>query len=644
MSLPAEYSLLLNDLNRDVLRAQPSDPLQFCATWFLNRLEQERISSRSLSPPAVPLHRASQPNPSTTRAITPPAPLTNPPAVTPPRKALKLADNPGLAEGPADSYRFGGSGVAAPGTLAALREGGLASGDLPSPYSKSNIQPVYPVPGGNNARAGRISPGPSRNALEALAKRASVAVPRKAESSDEDEDERSDDESLANVPSARGAPVPPAKSYDAYGAASAGGRGSGPSPSRGSNRDDDDMPVGINLGRRTSVSAESLTPSMLNGPAAPKVVIPKTAEQRSRIETSIRGNLLFRNLDEGQYEDVLNAMKEVRVGRGTEVIVQGAVGDYFYVVEDGTFDVYVRGPPTYTYVASADEGQTGAGNAGVRRNTPSPSRGGTTITTQAPAKKVHSYGPGGSFGELALMYNAPRAATVVATSNSATLWALDRVTFRSILMEHTSRKRGMYETFLSSVPILASLTPAERSKVADALEERTYQEGEAVVREGEPGKEFYIVESGRAEVSKVQRDGREEIVGALKTGDYFGGALALTSAQAFKLTFLRAELALINSAPRAATVRVAQGHGRLRVACLGEKAFTRLLGPVIEILARKAEDYNRPAVSGSGGAHENGAGRYGAGYAGRHASSGGGGGSARSSFGSYQARPVGTEA
>ena len=38
-------------------------------------------------------------------------------------------------------------------------------------------------------------------------------------------------------------------------------------------------------------------------------------------------------------------------------------------------------------------------------------------------KKVGAYDSAGSFGELALMYNMPRAATIVATSNG-TLWAM----------------------------------------------------------------------------------------------------------------------------------------------------------------------------------------------------------------------------
>jgi len=261
------------------------------------------------------------------------------------------------------------------------------------------------------------------------------------------------------------------------------------------------IPVGYNLGRRTSVSAESLDPSATAD--LPKTVIHKTSSQRQRIETSIKNNLLFRNLDEDQHNDVLNAMKEVRVPQGTQVIVQGAVGDFFYVVESGSFEVWVKPPQQHSYDPNTKQ---------------------STVVASSPAKLVAKIESGGSFGELALMYNAPRAATVVAVAPSSTLWALDRVTFRSILMEHTSRKRKMYEVFLAEVGILVSLQPQERAKIADALEEKVYEEGEAVVVEGEVGKNFYIIESGQAEVTK-RRGGRgeEERVSMLGRGDYFGG-------------------------------------------------------------------------------------------------------------------------
>jgi cAMP-dependent protein kinase regulator len=49
------------------------------------------------------------------------------------------------------------------------------------------------------------------------------------------------------------------------------------------------------------------------------------------------------------------------------------------------------------------------------------------------------------------------------------------------------------------------------------------------------------------------------------------------------------ELALLNDAPRIATVRA---NGRLKCATLGKKAFTRLLGPVLDILKRNSENYH----------------------------------------------------
>lgn len=60
---------------------------------------------------------------------------------------------------------------------------------------------------------------------------------------------------------------------------------------------------------------------------------------------------------------------------------------------------------------------------------------------------------GGSFGELALIYGTPRAATVRAKTD-VKLWGIDRDSYRRILMGSTIRKRKMYEEFLSRVSIL----------------------------------------------------------------------------------------------------------------------------------------------------------------------------------------------
>jgi cAMP-dependent protein kinase regulator len=49
-------------------------------------------------------------------------------------------------------------------------------------------------------------------------------------------------------------------------------------------------------------------------------------------------------------------------------------------------------------------------------------------------KHLKNYEPGDSFGELALLYNAPRAATIISKTDSD-LWVLDRNTFNHIVKD-----------------------------------------------------------------------------------------------------------------------------------------------------------------------------------------------------------------
>lgn len=69
---------------------------------------------------------------------------------------------------------------------------------------------------------------------------------------------------------------------------------------------------------------------------------------------------------------------------------------------------------------------------------------------------VHTYNGKGSFGELALMYNMPRAATIKAAT-AGSLWAMDRQTFRRIVLKSAFRKRKMYEALIENVPMLKAL-------------------------------------------------------------------------------------------------------------------------------------------------------------------------------------------
>ncbi|KAI8077983.1 cyclic nucleotide-binding-like protein [Gilbertella persicaria] len=229
--------------------------------------------------------------------------------------------------------------------------------------------------------------------------------------------------------------------------------------------------------RRVSVSAESMQPSS----SYKKKSLPKKPDAEiDLISHSLQSHFLFQTVEQEQRQEVIDSMQEMRFKSGDWVIEQGAVGDYFYIVSSGTLDCFVNG------------------------------------------NKVTQYQRGGSFGELALMYNAPRAASIQATSD-AVLWALDRVSFRSILMENNAQKRNMHEKFMQDVPLFKSLELAEMHKIADALEPVWFRDGDVVLRQGDPGDNFYLIERGEAICYRQQPGGQPEQVNQLKKGDYFGG-------------------------------------------------------------------------------------------------------------------------
>ena len=121
---------------------------------------------------------------------------------------------------------------------------------------------------------------------------------------------------------------------------------------------------------------------------------------------------------------------------------------------------------------------------------------------------MKTYEPGEAFGELALLYNAPRAATITAKTDSL-LWELDRNTFNHIVKDAAQKKRDKYEDFFATVPILASMDNYERSKIADAIKEHDFAKGDKVIQEGEDGSVFFLIISGEAYATKRVNGGED---------------------------------------------------------------------------------------------------------------------------------------
>lgn len=266
-------------------------------------------------------------------------------------------------------------------------------------------------------------------------------------------------------------------------------------------------------------------------------VIEKSEEQVEQIRKTLKLSLMFQNLEQNDFDAVVGAMGVKNFAAGEYVIRQGDDGAELFIVGDGTLKCEKLFPgndaPTY----------------------------------------LKTYNPGEVFGELSLMYNAPRAASIISESDSV-CFSLDRDTFNSIVKGAAVKRRNLYEEFLAKIDILTDLEPAERSKICDCLNSETFALGDFVIREGEEGNKFYLIMEGTGEALK-ETDGQLVKVFEYGPNSYFG------------------ELALLNDDKRKASIRVTSD--KMLVASLDKNSFMRMLGPIKDILKRNSDKYEKYA-------------------------------------------------
>jgi len=166
-------------------------------------------------------------------------------------------------------------------------------------------------------------------------------------------------------------------------------------------------------GPRSSVSAEAF--GKYNKKEDFKArVIPKSEEAKKAICEKIEKAFMFSGLDDGEKQIVVDAMEEKKAFKNEAVIREGDDGDVLFVVASGTLSC------TKIFKGNTDP------------------------------TFLKKYEAGEAFGELALLYNAPRAATITA-DEECLLYALDRATFNHIVKDAARQKREKYEAFLKEI-------------------------------------------------------------------------------------------------------------------------------------------------------------------------------------------------
>jgi len=238
------------------------------------------------------------------------------------------------------------------------------------------------------------------------------------------------------------------------------------------------------------------------------------------IDESLADNFIFASLTKEERRLLIDAMKADAVPAGTIIIQQGDIGDYFYVVEDGQISFAVDG------------------------------------------NHVGACTRGASFGELALLYNCPRAATCIANTDCK-LWKVDQRTFRYMLANNNASQQKDVLDVLRKVQFLTELDENMLLKIADALTTVNFQTGERIINKGDVGEVFYILKEGRVKVHDIGFGDSQYVDQILGPGDFFG------------------ERALLTGDPRLANITAEVPSVTL---CLSRETFEKTLGPLQDLI------------------------------------------------------------
>ena len=273
--------------------------------------------------------------------------------------------------------------------------------------------------------------------------------------------------------------------------------------------------------RREGVSADPILPD-----AAEKFVprrISKDATVKQQLMSVVKGNPLFAALEEEELSTVIDAMEMESFSKGTNVLREGEPGtEKFYFLIEGTVDVLKH---TMGYICS--------------------------------------FGPGQTFGEMELMYLTPCAATVQCKTD-VTAFAIDRNTYRHIVMMVSIRKRKKYIAYLQHVDFLAHMSTYELTTLADALETQQFAHGDVLIPFGSQGEWMYFVTDGQVKV--VGRDkstGKKVDVCTFGAGDIIG------------------ELEFLNNHKAVADVLAV---GDVKTCRLHRAHFEMCMGPVVDYM------------------------------------------------------------
>ncbi|EED96498.1 predicted protein [Thalassiosira pseudonana CCMP1335] len=276
-----------------------------------------------------------------------------------------------------------------------------------------------------------------------------------------------------------------------------------------------------------------------------KVTVAKSDAERELLKSAIAKNLLFKGCTSADLDEFVDVFVQRKFYGGSTVIQQGDVGETFYVVQSGTLDIFIN-------VGEGEE----------------------KTETQVGVP----YGSGAGFGELALIYGSPRAATI-RSSEDCVLWEISRTAFKGLQLQNEQKAHNLKLTELRRVKVGDKLlgdimSSSQVENMALATQSQSFNKGHVIIREGEKGDVFYVITKGSVDVFK--KSAGSEKLATLGVHSFFG------------------EKALLSSDTRQATCIASSD---VECLTLSREDFVRMLGNFEDLLSGRTSIPASPSKS-----------------------------------------------
>ncbi|OMJ90315.1 hypothetical protein SteCoe_7339 [Stentor coeruleus] len=274
-----------------------------------------------------------------------------------------------------------------------------------------------------------------------------------------------------------------------------------------------------NLKQKAAVADSRLqNDSYSETPTAVQIPRKKTEQDLKLIYSSLQKHFIFNSLTDQQKKQIVERMNFLEIETNQLIFEQNSKGSSFFILASGRVEVIVNG------------------------------------------NRVNILKSGESFGEMALLHDTPRSATINTLVKSY-LWSLDRATFRASLEEMNAQNFKENKAFIDSIPVFEVLSEEQRESLVSVLSLQKFSNGNKIVNEGDPGDLLYIIKEGSVVCTQKGCEVR-----MMNKGDYFG------------------EQALYYGSPRTATITAAED---VILLALGRENLVECLGASLQLIIYK---------------------------------------------------------